>query len=42
MYRQAQGALQHLSIDPEYVVTLHDIMDDDLQVAGDLTNEQKF
>ncbi|KIM76560.1 hypothetical protein PILCRDRAFT_77628, partial [Piloderma croceum F 1598] len=41
-YRQARGALQRLSIDPEYVATLHDIMDDDLKVAGDLTDERRF
>ncbi|KIM72965.1 hypothetical protein PILCRDRAFT_15660 [Piloderma croceum F 1598] len=42
MYRQARGALQRLSIDPEYVATLHDITDDDLKVAGDLTDECRF
>jgi hypothetical protein len=42
MYRQVRGALQCLSIDPEYVVTLHDITDDDLKVAGDLTDEWRF
>jgi hypothetical protein len=41
-YRQARGALQRLSIDPEYVATLHDITDDDLKVAGDLTDERRF
>ena len=41
-YRKAQGALQRLSIDPEYVATLHDITDDDLKVAGDLTDERRF
>ncbi|KIM91744.1 hypothetical protein PILCRDRAFT_850 [Piloderma croceum F 1598] len=41
-YRQARGALQCLSIDPEYVATLHDITDDDLKVAGDLTDERRF
>ena len=41
-YRQAQGALQHLSMDLEYVVTLHDITDDDLKVARDLTDERRF
>jgi hypothetical protein len=41
-YRQARGALRHLSIDPEYGATLHDITDDDLKVAGDLTDEWRF
>ena len=42
MYRQAWGALQCLSIDLEYLATLHDITDDDLKVAGDLTDERRF
>jgi hypothetical protein len=37
-YRQA-WTLQYLSVDPEYMVTLCDITDDDLKVAGDLTDE---
>jgi hypothetical protein len=41
-YRQAWGALQRFSINPEYVATLHDITDDDLKVAGDLTDEWRF
>ena len=41
-YRQARNALQHLSIDPEYLATLRDITDDDLKVAGDLTDERRF
>jgi len=41
MYRQARGALQRLSIDPEYVATLQDIMDNDFKVAGDLTDERR-
>lgn len=41
-YRQARGALQRLSIDPEYVGTLQDITDDDFKVAGDLTDERRF
>jgi hypothetical protein len=28
-------------IDQEYVATLHDIMDDDLKVARDLTDERR-
>ena len=41
-YRQAQNALQRLSIDPEYLATLRDITNDDLKVAGDLTDERRF
>ena len=40
--RQAQSALQRLSIDPEYLATLHEITDADLKVAGDLTDERRF
>src|ERR1700733_1822884 len=39
-YRQARGALQRLSIDPEYVATLQDITDNDFKVAGGL-NENR-
>jgi hypothetical protein len=42
MYRQAWSALQCLSIDLEYVVTLQDIMDDGFKVAEDPTYEQRF
>jgi len=41
-YRHARSALQRLLIDPEYLDTLRDITDDDLKVAGDLTNERRF
>ena len=41
-YRQARSALQHLDIDPEYQAALHDITDDDLKVAGDITDERRF
>jgi len=41
-YRQARSALQRLGTDPEYLATLHDITDDDLKVAGDLTDERRF
>ena len=41
-YRLAWSALQHLSIDPEYCTTLQDITDDDLKVAGDLMDEQRY
>jgi len=38
---QARIALQHLSVDPEYMATLRNITDDDLKVAGDLTDERR-
>ncbi len=41
-YRQARHALMHLDVDPEYLATLHDITDDDLKVAGDITDERRF
>ena len=41
-YRRARNALQHLPIDPEYLATLRDITDDDLKVAGDITDERRF
>ena len=41
-YRHAQSALQHLAFDPVYVATLLDITDNDLKVAGDLTDEGRF
>jgi hypothetical protein len=34
--------LQHLPIDPEYLAMLCDITDDDLKVAGDITDEWRF
>src|SRR5882762_4724300 len=42
IYRQARYALMHLDVDPEYLATLHDITDDDLKVAGDITDERRF
>ena len=41
-YRQARSALQRLSVDLEYLATLHDITDDDFKVSGDLTDEWRF
>jgi hypothetical protein len=41
-YRYARGALQRLNIDRQYLETLHDITDEDLKVAGDLTDERRF
>ena len=41
-YRHARSALQRLAFDPVYVATLLDITDDDLKVAGDLTDEGRF
>ena len=40
-YRQAWSTLLHLSIDPEYLATLHNITDDNLKVARDLTDERR-
>ena len=34
--------LEHLNIDLEYLKMLHDIMDDDFKVSGDLTNERRY
>ena len=34
--------MQHLAIDQGYLGMLHDITDDDLKVAGDLTDERRF
>jgi hypothetical protein len=41
-YRYARSALQHLQIEPEYLATLHDVTEDDMKVAGDLTDEGRF
>ena len=41
-YRYARSALQHLQIEAEYLDTLKDITDDDMKVAGDLTDERRF
>jgi len=41
-YRHAWNALQRLSVDPEYLATLRDITDNDLTVAGDLTDARRF
>jgi hypothetical protein len=41
-YRHARSALERLSNDPEYLVTLKDITDDDLKVVGDITDERRF
>ena len=41
-YRTARNALQRLNIDPEYLETLRDITDDELKVAGDITDDQRF
>ena len=42
IYLQAWTALQHLAIDQGYLGMLHDITDNDLMVAGDLTDEWRF
>jgi hypothetical protein len=41
-YRYARSALQRLHVEPEYLATLHDITDNDMKVAGDLTDEGRF
>jgi len=41
-YRQAHSALQRLPVDTEYLDTLRPITDEDLKVAGDLTDERRF
>jgi hypothetical protein len=41
-YRYAHSALCRLQIDPEYLATLCDITEDDMKVAGDLTDEGRF
>jgi len=41
-YRYACSALQRLHIEAEYLDTLQDITDDDMKVAGDLTDERRF
>ena len=41
-YLLARSALQRIGTDPEYLAMLHDISDDDLKVAGDLTDERRF
>jgi hypothetical protein len=41
-YRYARSALQRLHIEAEYLDTLQDITDDDMKVAGDLTDERRF
>jgi hypothetical protein len=42
IYRHARSALQRLSVDPTYLATLLDITDEDLKVAGDITDERRF
>ena len=39
IYRHAQSALQQLDIDSNYLETLLDITDDNMKVAGDITDE---
>ena len=41
-YQYARSALRRLQIDPEYLATLCDITEDDMKVAGDLTDEGQF
>ena len=39
-YHQARNTLECLNIDLEYLKMLHDIMDDDFKVPGDITDER--
>ena len=41
-YRQARSALQHLSVDSDYLDTLHNITDNDLTVAADVTDPGRY
>ena len=41
-YRHARTALECLSVNPEYLATLHNITDNDLKVAGDITDAGRF
>jgi hypothetical protein len=41
-YRHARTALERLYVDPEYLATLHNITDNDLKVAGDITDAGRF
>jgi len=41
-YRYAQNALHRLPVDQDYLGTLKDITEDDMKVAGDLTDESRF
>ena len=42
IYHQARSALQQLDIDSTYQEILFDNTDDDMKVAGDITNENRF
>ena len=37
-----QNALQRLNIGVDYLETLHEITDNDMKVAGNITNDQRF
>jgi len=41
-YRYARNALHRLPVDQDYLGTLKDITEDDMKVAGDLTDESRF
>ena len=41
-YLRARRALTRLGVDAQYLATLHDITDEDLKVAGDITDERRF
>ena len=42
IYCHAQSALQQLDIDSDYMETLHNITNDDLNVMGGITKENRF
>ena len=41
-YQHARSALQCLSVDPAYLATLYNITDNDVKVAGDITDAGRF
>jgi hypothetical protein len=41
-YRYARNALQRLPVDRDYLKTLKDITEDNIKVAGDITDENQF
>ena len=42
IYHHTQSALQWLDIGSDYLETLSNIADDDIKVAGDITDENRF
>jgi hypothetical protein len=41
-YRYARNALHHFPVNQDYLGTLKDITEDDMKVAGDLTDKSRF